>query len=154
MAVTVASCCFSVFTSTVKSRYSIASQNRFATSHRSIGSISSKSANHNRTCSNPKRGSNREVNPNSFSLSLSLPIHTYINTHIHVSGSIFFDTIEVDLFSVYRIVLLRKLSYATDICDCRCGSHVHVQNMGKNSFFFYKTYSNYYLNYIDRSSKK
>ncbi|XP_050266586.1 protease Do-like 2, chloroplastic isoform X1 [Quercus robur] len=62
MAVTVATCCFSALSSTVKSRYSLAaaaaSQHRFSTSRTSIGSISSNhSHSHSRTSSNPKNGS-------------------------------------------------------------------------------------------------
>ncbi|XP_030946921.1 protease Do-like 2, chloroplastic isoform X3 [Quercus lobata] len=62
MAVTVAICCFSALSSTVKSRYSLAaaaaSQHRFSTSRTSIGSISSNhSHSHSRTSSNPKNGS-------------------------------------------------------------------------------------------------
>ncbi|KAM3735437.1 hypothetical protein ACB098_10G088100 [Castanea mollissima] len=63
MAVTVASCCFSALSSTVKSRYYLAaSQHRFSTSRTSIGSISSNhshshSHSHSRTSSNPNNGS-------------------------------------------------------------------------------------------------
>ncbi|KAK4558593.1 hypothetical protein RGQ29_008059 [Quercus rubra] len=59
MAVTVASCCFSALSSTVKSRYSLAaaaSQHRFTTSRTSIGSISSKHS-HSRTSSKSDNGS-------------------------------------------------------------------------------------------------
>ncbi|GLT57337.1 hypothetical protein SLA2020_303160 [Shorea laevis] len=50
MAVVVGSCCFSVLTSTVKFR-------RFATSQRSIGSITPKAINNRSRASSPKRGS-------------------------------------------------------------------------------------------------
>nr|XP_023914053.1 protease Do-like 2, chloroplastic isoform X1 [Quercus suber]POF08635.1 protease do-like 2, chloroplastic [Quercus suber] len=58
MAVTVASCCFSALSSTVKSRYSLAaatSQHRFSTSCTSISSNHNHS--HSRTSSNPNNGS-------------------------------------------------------------------------------------------------
>jgi len=113
MAVVVGSCCFSVLTSTVKFR-------RFATSQRSIGSITPKAISHRSKASSPKRGSssssssssaksNREVNlALSLSLSLSfyvcLCVHETIRSEFGENGNFIFEAI----VSVYLMVRKKK----------------------------------------------
>jgi hypothetical protein len=121
MAVVVGSCCFSVLTSTVKFR-------RFATSQRSIGSITPKAISHRSKASSPKRGSssssssssaksNREVNlALSLSLSLSfyvcLCVHETIRSEFGENGNFIFEAI----VSVYLMVRKKK-NHKLCVCD-------------------------------------